>query len=148
VSRGGKNTKVHALINERIQLLNLILTGGNIHDSQPAIELFATLKFDSELYKQRNLVERFFQRIKNCGKPLHESNSHEFIVDENGNIHATNGGIVGKIVGSVITWYQNALNGRTILPKNIRCPTSLTHKKFARLIIEGGLFFVFYKPSH
>ena len=106
VSRGGKNTKVHVLINERMQLLNVILTGGNIHDSQPAIELFAgvdltgkkvladkayscqairdyldqrgavvcipdksTFKtkypFDADLYKQRNKVERFFQRIKN-----------------------------------------------------------------------------------
>ena len=106
VSRGGKNTKVHVLINERMQLLNVILTGGNIHDSEPAIELFAgvnlkgkkiladkayscqsirdyleergavvcipdksTFKtkhtFDVELYKQRNLIERFFQRIKN-----------------------------------------------------------------------------------
>ena len=106
VSRGGKNTKVHVLINDRMQLLNVILTGGNIHDSEPAIELFdnvdiagkkvladkayscqairdylekrgadvcipdkSTFKtkhdFDSELYKQRNKVERFFQRTKN-----------------------------------------------------------------------------------
>ena len=38
-SRGGKNTKGHVLINERMQLLNVILTGGQIHDSEPAIEL-------------------------------------------------------------------------------------------------------------
>ena len=31
--RGGKNTKIHFLLNERMQLLNLILTGGQIHDS-------------------------------------------------------------------------------------------------------------------
>ena len=37
VSRGGKNTKIHVLINDRMQLLNVILTDGNIHDSQPAI---------------------------------------------------------------------------------------------------------------
>ena len=105
-SRGGKNTKVHVLINEKMQLLNVVLTGGHVHDSEPAIELLkgVTLKgktiladkaysceqilvfiaehgtvacipdkanfrikhdFDSELYKQRNIVERFFQRIKN-----------------------------------------------------------------------------------
>ena len=105
-SRGGKNTKVHVLINERMQLLNVILTGGQIHDSEPAIELLKSVAlkgkkiladkaysnehirvflaehgafacipdkanfkikhdFDSELYKQRNIVERFFQRIKN-----------------------------------------------------------------------------------
>ena len=106
VSRGGKNTKVHVLINERMQLLKVILTGGHVHDSEPAIELLkgVTLKgktiladkaysceqirffiaehgafacipdkvnfktrhdFNSYLYKQRNIVERFFQRIKN-----------------------------------------------------------------------------------
>ena len=84
----------------------VILTGGQIHDSEPAIELFDNIEiagkkiladkaysseqlrvflaehgavacipdkanfrikhdFDSELYKQRNIVERFFQRIKN-----------------------------------------------------------------------------------
>ena len=89
-----------------MQLLNVILTGENIHDSEPAIKLFnnveivgkkiladkayscqairaylekrgavvcipdkSTFKtkhtFDAELYKQRNIVERFFQRIKN-----------------------------------------------------------------------------------
>ena len=105
-SRGGKNTKVHVLINERMQLLNVVLTGGNVHDSEAAVALFKGIKlkgktiladkayscehirvfiaehgavacipdksnfrikhdFDSELYKQRNIVERFFQRIKN-----------------------------------------------------------------------------------
>ena len=106
-SRGGKNTKIHVLINEKMQLLNVILTGGQIHDSEPALALFADIDFsgknvladraysgqsirdylekhsakicipdkanfkikhdfDAELYKRRNLVERFFQRIKNC----------------------------------------------------------------------------------
>ena len=105
-SRGGKNTKVHVLINERMQLLNVALTGGHVHDSEEAVVLLngITLKgktiladkayscaqirifiaehgasacipdkanfrikhdFDCELYKQRNIVERFFQRIKN-----------------------------------------------------------------------------------
>ena len=40
-SCGDKTTKVHVLVNERMQLLKLILTGGQIHDSQPAIDLFA-----------------------------------------------------------------------------------------------------------
>ena len=105
-SRGGKNTKIHVLINEQMQLLKVILTSGQVHDSEKAIELFAGIKltgkkvladkafgseyirdylarhgasvcipdkvnakikhdFDSGLYKQRNIVERFFQRIKN-----------------------------------------------------------------------------------
>ena len=105
-SRGGKNTKIHVLINERMQLLNVVLTGGNIHDSEAVGALLNGIKlkgktiladkaysceqiriflaeqggvacipdkanfkikhdFDSELYKQRNIVERFFQRMKN-----------------------------------------------------------------------------------
>ena len=40
-SRGGKNTKVHVLINERMQLLGVVLTGGHIHDSQSALDLLA-----------------------------------------------------------------------------------------------------------
>lgn len=89
-----------------MQLLSVSLSGGHIHDSEPAIELLkgvalkgkkvladkayscdkirdyleehgaqicipdkANFKmkhaFDVDLYKRRNLVERFFQRIKN-----------------------------------------------------------------------------------
>ena len=89
-----------------MQLLNVILTGGQVHDSEPALALLSGIElggkkiladkayscsqirvflaehgafacipdkanfkikhdFDSELYKQRNIVERFFQRIKN-----------------------------------------------------------------------------------
>ena len=40
-SRGGKNTKIHVLINEKMQVLNVVLTGGEIHDSQPALDLFS-----------------------------------------------------------------------------------------------------------
>jgi len=104
-SRGGYTTKIHALVNEYFQLMGVILTGGQIHDSEPALELFegieltgkkvltdkafgsekirdylaghgaivcipdksnAVIKhdFDAQLYKQRNVVERFFQRMK------------------------------------------------------------------------------------
>ena len=105
-SRGGKNTKIHVLLNERMQLLNVVLTDGQIHDSEPALDLLAGVElankkvladrayscqsiryhlekrgatvcipdkanfrikhdFDAKLYKRRNIVERFFQRIKN-----------------------------------------------------------------------------------
>ena len=105
-SRGGKNTKIHVLVNERMQMLNVVLTGGQVHDSEKAIELFEKIKlkdkcvladrafssekirdyiekaggkvcipdkvnfkiqhdFDEKLYKKRNIIERFFQRIKN-----------------------------------------------------------------------------------
>ena len=96
---GGKTTKIHSLVNENFQLLNITLTAGNVNDSECAIELLQAVqivfayffskirdyiekngakvcipdkinfkiphKFYSELYKQRNIIERFFQRIKN-----------------------------------------------------------------------------------
>ena len=106
VSRGGKNTKIHALATENFQLIGLLLTGGHIHDAQCAIEFLSKVNlkgkkvladkafsssqirdfievrnaevcipdkvnslikhnFDRELYKARNIVERFFLRIKN-----------------------------------------------------------------------------------
>ena len=105
-SRGGKNTKIHVLLNEQMQVINVVLTGGQINDSDKAFELFDGVEltgktvladrayscdkirsflhshgalvcipdkvnfkvkhdFDADLYKKRNLVERFFQRIKN-----------------------------------------------------------------------------------
>ena len=43
-SRGGKNTKIHVLINERMQLLNVVLTGGQIHDSEAVGALLNGIK--------------------------------------------------------------------------------------------------------
>ena len=105
-SRGGKTTKIHALVNENFQLLQVILSGGQVGDNEVAIKLFGNLNiegknilgdkayganairvfiaehnakacipdkinaviihdFDKELYKARNIIERFFNRIKN-----------------------------------------------------------------------------------
>ncbi|MBR5913841.1 MAG: IS5 family transposase [Selenomonadaceae bacterium] len=106
VSRGGKTTKIHALVNEYFQLVALELSSGNLHDSEMAIKLLSKITlvgkkvladkafcseeirdfifqqkavacipdksnavrrhdFDHELYKSRNIIERFCQRIKN-----------------------------------------------------------------------------------
>ncbi len=106
LSRGGKTTKIHALVTENFQLIGLLLTGGNIHDSECATSLLSKVnldgktvlgdkafcstrirdfiqarggkvcipdkinsralhEFDRELYKARNVIERFFLRIKN-----------------------------------------------------------------------------------
>ena len=105
VSRGGKTTKIHVLVTENFQLIGLLLTGGQVHDSECAVELLSKVnldgktvlgdkafcsarirdfiqaqggtvcipdkansralhEFDRELYKTRNVVERFFLRIK------------------------------------------------------------------------------------
>ena len=42
VSRGGYNTKIHALVNEYFQLIGVVLTGGQIHDSECAVTLLST----------------------------------------------------------------------------------------------------------
>ena len=106
ISRGGKTTKIHALVNENFQLLQIFLSGGQVGDNKVAIKLFGDLNiegknilgdkaygskkfrvfiaehnasacipdksnaveihdFDKELYKARNIIERFFNRIKN-----------------------------------------------------------------------------------
>lgn len=44
VSRGGKTTKIHALVNENFQLINVILTGGDVHDSECSIDLLSAVE--------------------------------------------------------------------------------------------------------
>ena len=102
VSRGGKTTKIYA----NFQFVKVILSAGNFHDSEFALDLLKGVNleckavladkaycsaqirdyvescnaiccisdksnsvlhhnFDKELYKARNIIERFFQRIKN-----------------------------------------------------------------------------------
>ena len=48
VSRGGKTTKIHALVTENFQLIGLLLTGGQIHDSECATELLSRVKLDGK----------------------------------------------------------------------------------------------------
>lgn len=88
-SRGGLTTKIHALVDERGLPLRLALTPGQAHDvtavrdlldQTMAVELieqqggranipfYANRKprraFDAAFYKQRNLIERFFNKLK------------------------------------------------------------------------------------
>ena len=39
MSRGSKNAKIYVLLNEKMQVLNVTLSAGHIHDSELAIEL-------------------------------------------------------------------------------------------------------------
>ena len=48
ISRGGKTTKIHALVNENFQLLKILLSGGQIHDSEVAIKLFEDLNIEGK----------------------------------------------------------------------------------------------------
>ena len=43
VSRGGKTTKIHAVVDGLGNPVNFILTGGEVHDSKQAIPLLSTL---------------------------------------------------------------------------------------------------------
>ena len=106
VSRGGKSTKIHFLVDEKMQPVKFLLSAGNINDNQLALPLFHGLKlkgkkiladkaystfeirqylekrgalicipdkinfkvthtFDKELYKKRNIIERYFCKLKN-----------------------------------------------------------------------------------
>ena len=48
VSRGVKNTKIHVISNERMQLLSVSLSGGHIHDSEPVLDLFAGIELNGK----------------------------------------------------------------------------------------------------
>ena len=50
VSRGGQNTKIHALVTENFQLI-----GGDIHDSECAIELLSKVKLEGKTVLGDNL---------------------------------------------------------------------------------------------
>ena len=103
-SRGGLTTKIHALVDAEGRPIDIVLTPGQTHDSQPAPDLLEGMKqgailladkaYDSDtireqlntinawanipartnrkktfpfskwLYRYRNLVERFFNKIK------------------------------------------------------------------------------------
>ena len=68
-SRGGKNTKIHVLVNERMQMLNVVLTGGQVHDSEKAIELFEriTLKGKTVLADKAFSSEKIREYIEKEG---------------------------------------------------------------------------------
>lgn len=106
MSRGGKNTKIHAVVDGLGNSVHFILTSGEEHDSKQAIPLLSELKiadsniladkaygtvdirnyisecgasyviprqkanakepweYDTWLYKERHLIECFFNKIK------------------------------------------------------------------------------------
>ena len=47
-SRGGKTTKIHALVNEHFQLIGVELSGGNVHDSEIAIKLLSKVALNGK----------------------------------------------------------------------------------------------------
>ena len=63
-----------------MELLSFLITGGEVFDSKVAVDLLKKValpcipdkinsrikhSFDKEVYKHRNIVERFFNKIKN-----------------------------------------------------------------------------------
>ena len=46
---GGKNTKIHVLLNEKMQRLNVVLTGGQIHNPEPVLELFEGIRLSGKV---------------------------------------------------------------------------------------------------
>jgi transposase len=106
LTKGGRNTKLHAGCDEKGQPVLLLLTPGNLHDckvaqvcveaTRPCVELVADKGYDSQalrewlaergtepvilprknrkiqydddvaIYRQRNVIERMFCRLKDC----------------------------------------------------------------------------------
>ena len=48
VSRGGKTTKIHAIVNENFQLLNVMLTAGNVNDAECAVALLKHMQIEDK----------------------------------------------------------------------------------------------------
>ena len=48
VSRGGKTTKIHAIVNENFQLLNVMLTAGNVNDAECAVALLKPMQIEDK----------------------------------------------------------------------------------------------------
>jgi transposase len=78
-SRGGLTTKIHALVDANGLPIRLKLTEGQAHDGRSADDMVETIgngqmkpmpnrkrmpAFSPFLYRYRNLVERFFNKIK------------------------------------------------------------------------------------
>ena len=64
-------SKVHVLINERMQLLKVVLIGGQIHDSEPVFDLFD----DVELVGKTLLADKAYssESIRNYLEKLQSS---------------------------------------------------------------------------
>jgi transposase len=87
-SRGGLTSKIHAVVDTNGLPVRLALTAGEAHDNRLALSLLSRLRsgsmlladrgYDADwirafatergpyLYRARNLVERFFNKIKQC----------------------------------------------------------------------------------
>jgi transposase len=80
-SRGGLTSKIHAMVDTNGLPVHLALTPGEAHDNRlcsvllrawlPQTMLYITHRkalicFSPHLYRARNLIERFFNKIKQC----------------------------------------------------------------------------------
>ena len=72
MSRGGRNTKIHTLVDGLGNPLAFMLSSGNDHDSVHAVSYTIPPKsdvsdpwpIDWHTYRERHLVECFFQKLK------------------------------------------------------------------------------------
>lgn len=71
-SRGGLTTKVHLAVDGRGLPLSIVLTPGNADDATAFADVLDGIRtprarppaFDTEIYRDRNVVERCFARLK------------------------------------------------------------------------------------
>ena len=57
-SRGGRNTKIHAIADAKGRLLSILLTGGQAHDCPPAQRLIRRTKSGQEAARRQGLRQR------------------------------------------------------------------------------------------
>lgn len=66
-SRGGNTTKIHTATDTSVRPVNLILTGGQVHDVMVAAELISDLKPKTVLADTAYDSNKFREQIKNQG---------------------------------------------------------------------------------
>lgn len=85
-SRGSRTSKVHAVVDEHGRPPRFIITGGQVYDDKVLADLLdgpgsplavvptkinvkIQIPHDTNLYKMRNIVERFFCTMKDMRRP-------------------------------------------------------------------------------
>ena len=58
ISRGGRSTKIHAIVDSKGRPLNFMVTGGQVHDSQVVGEMLEHAKTAIGRYRRQGLRQR------------------------------------------------------------------------------------------
>lgn len=62
--------KIHALVNNRGELVNFLFTSGNVHDSNPNVLRHLFLKVEGKCYGDKGYLSKIFEELYNDGLKL------------------------------------------------------------------------------